>query len=52
MRSSARLETLEGWPSHVGSANTRISAARMRSRSAGHSSPSETASETTPGSTW
>ena len=40
IRSSARLETLDGCPSHVGIATIRISASRIRSRISGHSSPS------------
>jgi len=44
------LGDARGLPEQVGVATTRISAARIRSRIAGHSSPSTTASETTPGS--
>ena len=52
IRSKATFDTLDGWPNHVGMAISRMSEARMRSRICGHSSPSETASETTPKSIW
>ena len=35
-----RLATLDGWPSQIGVAMTRMSASRTRLRSAGQSSPS------------
>jgi len=40
MRSSALLQTLEGWPSQIGVPMSRISAFSIFSRMAGQASPS------------
>lgn len=47
MRSSALLQTLEGWPSQIGVPMSRISAFSIFSRMAGQASPSPS-SELTP----
>ena len=48
MRSSTRLQTLDGWPSQMGVPRTRMSASRILARRSGQSSPSPS-SDLTPG---